>query len=361
MIEEIIFGILRNLSKVSLESLEREGDMVVLIIKFLIGLIALLVGANYLVEGATNLARKFNVSDLVIGLTIVAIGTSTPEMVVSYIGAFKGNSDIAVGNIIGSNICNILLVLGATIAIAPKMVIKGEAKIEQIIMLIVTFLLLIFAQDRLFNSQATNLISRIEGIILLLGFVIFFVFSFKNSTTKSLSHSNSDTVTTENSSSANARSTIKQKYQNNTLVSIVVIIISLGLLIWGGDYMVDNATLIAQAIGLSDAVIATTIVAIGTSAPELATSVIAAIKKNPGIALGNVVGSNIVNITLILGGSAVICPLTLSNIGWTNFAFLIGSAILTCLLTILLKNKPFTRVEGIIFLLCYIVYIFTIL
>ena len=209
-----------------------------LIVKFFIGLFALLVGANYLVEGATAIARRLKISDMIIGMTIVAIGTSTPEMVVSFIGAAKGNSDIAMGNIIGSNICNILLILGIAITIRPIILSKSNLRYDIPFVLLSSVIIIFLSKDTIVFNKEIDILSRLDGIILLALFVLFMLYSF----------------TFGSKGKQEQSEKIQENKSYSLLFSSVIIIASLLALIWGGDFMVDNATLIAKNLGISDIV-----------------------------------------------------------------------------------------------------------
>ena len=257
---------------------------------FIVGLILLVIGSNWLVDGASSLARRFNISDLVIGLTIVAFGTSSPELVVNLVASFNGNTDIAIGNVVGSNIFNILLILGISAMITP-VVVKSTTTWKEIpFSILAVFVMALMANDILLDGDPKSGISRIDGMVLLCFFLIFLAYTFALA-----KHKNHTPETNEKTISLRK--------------SIVFIILGLLGLFFGGKFLVDGAIDIARIFGLSEQVIGLTVVAAGTSMPELFTSVIAAIKKNSDIAIGNVVGSNIFNIFLILGLSASIRPI----------------------------------------------------
>lgn len=266
------------------------------IIFLIIGFLLLVKGADYFVYGASSIAKKLRIPSFVIGLTIVAFGTSAPELAVSLSAALKGSNDIAIGNVVGSNIFNTLVVLGASAAITPIAVEKGIIKKDYPLSIFVSILLGILSLDIfLFHAPAMTL-GRIDGIILLAVFAFFMYTTLKDG----FKHRSKSKETEGN--------------QNISLwKSIFICIIGLAGIIIGGDLSVDGAKEIARAFGLSEALIGLTIVAFGTSLPELVTSIIAAKKGESDIAVGNVIGSNIFNILLILGLSATILPMSVSN------------------------------------------------
>ncbi|MFA6704065.1 MAG: calcium/sodium antiporter [Bacteroidales bacterium] len=315
----------------------------------IIGLILVLVGANYLVDGATAVAKRFGISDMVIGMTIVGIGTSTPEMVVSFWGAAQGNADIAVGNIVGSNICNILLILGISALIYPLVLTRNNIIKDIPFVLLSTAALCAVALDKQISGAPENIISLGDGIVLLLFFAVFIVYSFLTA--------NKPEPEQDKIANQEVLPVRKNKKWKRTWLPILMIIGGLVTLIAGGDMFVNAATKVAKDIGVSDVIIAVTIVAIGTSVPELATSVIAATKKNTGLALGNVVGSNIFNVFLILGGSALITPLNLGNFGMINFMMLCVATLALFICAFTFRKRYIDRIEGVLFLLMYIAYI----
>ena len=318
------------------------------------GLALVLLGANYLVEGASSIAKRWGISDFVIGMTIVGIGTSTPEMVVSFLSAANGNADIAVGNVIGSNIFNILMILGITALILPLPLTKNNIK-KDIPFALLAVLALIFAgADMLLDKAPANIISRTDGLLLLSLFGVFMAYTIYSSQTAEASPALPD------SSSANSNTQMagdNQVKQRPVWISALMIIGGLAGLVYGGDLFVNSASALAKMLGVSDAVIAVTIMAGGTSLPELASCVVAALKKNTDLALGNVIGSNVSNIFLILGGSAVIHPLGMANIGNLDLGMLLLSSILLFIAAFTFKKRSLDRVEGAIFVLLYISFI----
>ena len=296
------------------------------------GLILILFGANYLVDGASSIAKKFGISEFVIGLTIVGIGTSTPEMVVSFLSAFQGNADLAVGNIVGSNIFNTMLILGVTALIAPLAITRDNLKKDIPINIGVTLLLIMLGMKATIFGVGEDGLSRIDGIILLALFAWYFWSSFKS----------------DSSSSAEEGEDIVER---KNWISILMIVGGLAALVIGGRVFVNSATSLAKLLGISDKFIAITIVAAGTSMPELATSVVAAFKGRGQLALGNVLGSNIFNILLILGGSALIHPLSFASMTTVDLGIVMLCTVLILMSAYMFKKKELDRVEGALFIL----------
>lgn len=306
---------------------------------FLIGGLALiLLGANGLTDGAAAIAKRFKISDLVIGLTIVAFGTSTPELVVSATAALGGSAEMAIGNVVGSNIFNVLAIIGVTALVMPIKVGQSTMSKEIPLMILCSIVLACMANDVFLDGGSTNVISRIDGLVLLGFFLIFLRYTFAIAR-----DGNPEDETTE----------IKEM---PIWKSVLFILGGLVGLIYGGQLFVDGASGIASSLGVSESIIGLTIVAGGTSLPELATSVTAALKKNAGIAVGNVVGSNLFNVFFILGCSATISPLPMGGINNVDMAVLIGSSILFWLVGWFFKKRTITRIEGALLVICYVAY-----
>ena len=305
------------------------------------GLVLILLGANYLTDGASSLAKRFKISDLVIGLTVVAFGTSAPELAVSLSSAIKGSADIAIGNVVGSNMFNTLMIVGCTAFFAPIIVTRNTLLKEIPLCILASVALLAISNDMLLDKQPLDIVSRTDGFLLLLFFIIFMVYTF------SIARQHGDEEAEE----------VKQI---PLWLSLIYIIGGLAALVFGGNIFVDGATGIARSLGVSESVIGLTLVAGGTSLPELATSVVAALKKNPEMAIGNVVGSNLFNIFLVLGASATITPLNL--IGITNFDLLslVIASVILWFFGVFYKKRTITRVEGTILVVCYIAYTATL-
>ena len=306
------------------------------------GLVLILLGANYLTDGASSLAKRFKISDLVIGLTVVAFGTSAPELAVSLSSAIKGSADIAIGNVVGSNMFNTLMIVGCTAFFAPIVVTRNTLLKEIPLCILASVALLAISNDMLLDKQPLDVVSRTDGFLLLLFFIIFMVYTF------SIARQHGDEEAEE----------VKQI---PLWLSLIYIIGGLAALVFGGNIFVDGATGIARSLGVSESVIGLTLVAGGTSLPELATSVVAALKKNPEMAIGNVVGSNLFNICLVLGASATITPLNL--IGITNFDLLslVIASVILWFFGVFYKKRTITRVEGTILVVCYIAYTATLI
>lgn len=302
----------------------------------ILGLVLILVGANGLTDGAASVAKRFKISNLVIGLTIVAFGTSAPEFTVSLISSINGNSEIAIGNVVGSNIFNTLMIIGATALVMPISVGKGTLTRELPLCILASVVLSVCAFDTLFASQTTNVLSRGDGIVMLCFFAIFLGYTF--------------------AIAKNGNDDEPSPKEMSVFKSTLYIVLGLVALVAGGRLFVDGASGIARMMGVSESVIGLTLVAGGTSLPELATSVVAAYKKNSGIAIGNVVGSNLFNIFGVLGVSATVAPLNLGGITMVDMAVLIASSILFWLVALAFKKRTITRLEGIALIICYIVY-----
>jgi len=311
------------------------------------GLILILLGANGLTDGAASVAKRFRIPPIVIGLTIVAFGTSAPELTVSVSSALKGSADIAIGNVVGSNIFNTLMIVGCTALFAPIVITRNTLRKEIPLCILSSIVLLICANDVFLDKASENILNRVDGLLLLCFFVIFMGYTFAIA---------SKPVTTEQQAE---HPVIEEETEIKSLPwwqSILYIIGGLAALIYGGQLFVDGATGIARNLGVSESIIGLTLVAGGTSLPELATSIVAALKKNPEIAIGNVIGSNLFNIFFVLGCSASITPLHLSGI--TNFDLftLVGSSILLWLFGLFFAKRTITRIEGAIMILCYVAY-----
>ncbi len=306
---------------------------------FILGFLFLIKGADMLVDGASVIARKLRVSDMVIGLTIVSFGTSMPELVVTLISNLNGNSDLAIGNILGSNIANTLLILGIAAIIYALPINKSTALSEIPFTLIATLLLGFLANAALFTSSKNLSISRIDGFILLFFFVLFMAYIFQLS-------------------SATRKTDTAKTVHAPLWKPILFIVVGLAGLYFGGKWIVEGAIFFSRSSGMSESFIGLTIVAVGTSLPELVTSAMAAYKKNAAIAVGNVVGSNIFNILWILGFSAAIKELPFDLISNTDIVMIIISSSLLLICVSLGKKKAIVRWQGILFVLIYIGYLY---
>lgn len=314
--------------------------MLLEILILIAGLALIVGGADALVEGSSRVARRAGISEFVIGLTIVGMGTSAPEMVVSFVGAIKGSSDIALGNVIGSNIFNTLLILGVTALIMPMAITRQNKRKDIPMNIIITVILLVLGLNSTIFGAGQNVLSRIDGLILITIFICYMIVSFKEGKTK-----NEGEESEEDSGK-----------ERSIAFSIGQIVLGLAALIFGGDIFVDSATEIAKMAGLSDKFIAITILAGGTSMPELATCIVAAAKKKGQLALGNILGSNIFNVLLILGGSAIIRPLSFANINFVDAGVLLFSALIVLLAAFFWKKDEIDRVDGGIMVGCFAAY-----
>jgi cation:H+ antiporter len=321
---------------------EQKNKLMLPILLLLAGFAALIYGANQMVNGASSLAKRMNISDIVIGLTIVAFGTSAPELVVNALAAINKNTALVLGNVIGSNVFNVLVILGITALIAPLNVKKSTTWIEIPLSLLAALAVWLVANDILLNRMDADAILRSDGILLLLFFAIFMGYNLAVAKKE------------QQEESLNLPSTSLPK-------SIFFTLFGLALLIVGGNLIVDNAVLIAQKIGLSERVIALTIVSVGTSLPELATSIVAVRKGNVDLAIGNVVGSNIFNSFLILGVSAIISPVQVTTNAQPDLLLNITAGLLLFIFVFMGKGRVISRIEGFIFLAIYTSYIFWLL
>lgn len=303
------------------------------ILLLLVGLGLVVLGADWLVNGASAIARRAGISEFVIGLTIVGFGTSCPELVVSLSGAIEGNSDISVGNVVGSNIFNVLFILGLTAMVFPVGMTDKNRRIDIPITLGVTILLVILG---ITGSMSGPVISRWEGVLMLLVFSVYFFYCFKSDSEDEFSETQQATL--------------------SITKSIALTLTGLAGLIFGGDLFVDSATALARQIGVSDKFIAVTILAGGTSLPELATSLVAAIKGKEQLALGNILGSNVFNAMLILGLSSVITPLSFASMTIVDIITLVLSAVLLLIWAYTGRKNRIDRREGAAMLLCYVAY-----
>jgi cation:H+ antiporter len=300
-----------------------------------VALSLIVVGAMLLTDGSVALARRMHIPEFIVGLTVVAVGTSMPEMAVSMISAVEGHGDMAIGNVVGSNIANTLLILGVCAIFSPILFTKSNVRRDVPLNLAVSLLLLLVA----FTSAAIN---RIEGIILLVAYVAMILYSVRNDR-KAMEEVENDGL------------------KDMSAWRIVVwVIAGLAGLIYGGDLFVDSATNIAKAWGVSEAVIAISLVAVGTSLPELAASLASIFKGSPSIALGNIIGSNIANILLILGACSTVTPLAMNGISMTDIYVVVATAVMLLLSALFIGDKRITRIEGLLFLIVYIVYIYTL-
>ena len=305
------------------------------VVLIIIGFVLLIVGADVLVDGSSGIAKKFHIPEIIIGLTIVSIGTSMPELFVSITSALDGYSDMAIGNIIGSNLCNLLLILGLSATIKP-VVFQKETRLYEIPMcLLVTIVLMYFC-----NSQSG--ISRLEAVILLVLFCAFIGYTIY----MGRKESKKEIVEIQT-----------EEKKNSILKNIVFVLLGIFSLKFGGDLVVDNAVNVARYFNWSEKLISLTILAVGTSLPELVTSVTAAVKGNSDIAIGNIIGSNIFNILLIIGVSAFITPITYNFSYNFDFSVLIASSIILAIFPFIPPKDKMSRFNGIVYLFIYVAYL----
>ena len=308
-------------------------------ILLIIGLALLTFCADLLTRGCVGMAARFRVPEFIIGLTVMAVGTSMPELTVSMISALKGSSSMAIGNVTGSNIFNTLVILGICAMVQPVVISKENVRRDIPICIGVSLLLWIATADRLFGISEVNTINRVEGIILFALYIATIIYSIRSG---------------RKDSDAQVESNEPQMGWGKIIIFIVI---GLAGLIYGGNMCLESATAIARAWGVSESIIAITIVAAGTSLPELASSLSAIISKKPSLALGNIIGSNVANILLILGASASIKPLTMGTITQLDLGMVVGSAVILLLSALVMGKRRITRVEGALFFAAYVAYV----
>ena len=306
-------------------------------ILFAIGFVFLIKGADLLVDGSSSLAHRIGVSDLIIGLTIVSLGTSAPELLVNIMASINGAADVGIGNILGSNIANIFLILGISALIYPLLIQKSTTWKEVPLNFLSGLILLALTNDIFLDGTTGNILSRTDGIILMSFFLIFLYYTIS----LARSEKNGD----------------HKVPKHSVLKSVIMVIVGIVGLAYGGQWVVDGATTIAKNFGVSEALIGLTIVAVGTSLPELATSAVAAYKHNTDIAIGNVVGSNIFNIFWVLGLSAVIKPLPFKADINTDIMVYILATLMLFIFAFTGKKNHVDRTNGAIFIACYIAYV----
>lgn len=310
-------------------------------IMIVIGFVLLVLGAELLVRGSSNIASKFHIPEMLIGLTIVALGTSAPELIITVTSAFSGNTDLIIGNAIGSNLCNLLFILGLMAIIRP-IFIDEDAKKIHIPIAFLSVLVILFIEISHISSNP-SFIGRVDGIILVILFLAYFTYPI---------FSEIKDIRKAYKENMNEESTKNIKI----FVQIIFIIIGIVLLKFGGDFVVDYSTEIAQALGISERVIGLTIVAIGTAMPELITSIIAVIRKDTDLAVGNLVGSCVLNLLLILGVGAIITPLEFSNEFTQNLILLAISTLILWIFNFIGKKNTITRFKGFILLIIFTFY-----
>ena len=300
-----------------------------------VGMVLLIKGADFFVDGSSNIAKAMRIPTVIIGLTLVSMGTSAPELAVSISAAIKGSNDISLGNVVGSNTFNTFLILGISAVLIPLIVDDGMKKFDIPIMLGIYALLLVFGF--LITPGKLDLIESISLLVLFVGYMVSLFLRVKNDKSNKEDEQEQETYT-----------------KKKIIISVVLAVVGLAAIIWGSDLVVDNASKLAKRFGMSEAMVGLTIVAIGTSLPELVTSVVAAIKKENDIAVGNVIGSNIFNALLILGATSTILPLNLSDNSLIDLIVLFASGLFVFIISRFSKNIK--RWQGVLFVLIYIVY-----
>lgn len=307
------------------------------ILLLLVGLGLILAGAHFLTDGAAALAQRFRVPEFIVGLTVVAIGTSTPELVVSVLSSIARNSDVAVGNVVGSNLFNVFVILGVCALIRPLAFSRDNIRRDIPFGFVASLLLFLFASDKLLHLGSVDRIDRADGIVMLVLYAGLLVYTIRTA----------------------GRTPVQPAARPAKAWWLMLGMIAVGLagLIWGGELFLHHATVIARKLGVSESVIAITLVAGGTSLPELASSVVSVLKGKADMALGNVLGSNVANILLILGVSATIRPLTMNGITTLDVSMVVLSSLLLFLTAFTFRRRAVDRWEGAIFLAIYVAYI----
>jgi cation:H+ antiporter len=311
---------------------------------FLLGGLALILwGANALTDGAASIAKRFRLSDLVIGLTVIAFGTSAPELAISVLASLEGSPELSIGNVVGSNLFNLLMIVGCTALVAPIHVDRGLMSKEIPLLVLSSVVLLICANEVALDGASMNEVSRTDGLLLLCFFLIFMRYTFSIA---------------RNGTGVDSGTSIKQM---SLPKAIAWVILGLAALIAGGEGFVDGASGLARAWGVSESVIGLTLVAGGTSLPELATSLVAARKGRSDMAIGNVIGSNLFNIFLVLGCSATVTPLPVGGVNNFDFLTLVFASVLLWIVSRFYRQQTITRVEGLFLTACYVGYILILL
>jgi len=323
------------------------------ILLLIVGFVFIIKGADYLIDGSVSLSRKIGIPEIVIGLTIVAFGTSAPEFIVNIFASIGHHSEVVIGNILGSNLFNLIAILGISAIISPIVVNKNTLKKEIPFYILITFVFFIFANDLIFENSK-NYLSLGEGIVLLIFFLMFFVYISSISKKVPKIDTDSSLVNSDNSVNDSEIAAVK----NSSILKIVsLIIIGFAGLFIGGKMVVDSAINIARVFNVSEKLIALTIVSVGTSLPELFTNIVASLKKRHDLAIGNIIGSNIFNVLLIIGVSIIISPIEYDNVFNTDFYVLMAASLFLFFSFLLSKKRTFGRVGGVIYVMTYISYL----
>ena len=307
------------------------------VIYIIIGLALVLVGAHILTEGAAAVAEKFRISEFVIGLTIVAVGTSMPEFVVSSAAAVQGSSDMAIGNVVGSNIFNVFLILGLCAVVSPLPFTRNNIRFDIPLAFLASVMFFVAALDVMFGLGEVNCIGRVEGVVMFLCYIAVVIWSIR--------------------SSKQDEQEVAAEPRMKMWIALLAIVGGLAALVIGSRLFVDGASAVARALGVSDALIAITLVACGTSLPELASSLVSVAKGQKGMALGNVLGSNLFNILFILGGCSMITPLTLGDIDIVDISMVVLSAVIPFIFAFTFKGRQLDRKEGVAMVAIYVGYV----
>lgn len=314
-------------------------------VTLILAFVLIIVGAMLLTDGSVAVAERFKVPEFIVGLTIVAVGTSMPELTVSFMSALAGKGDMAIGNVVGSNAFNTLFILGVCAIFSPLTFTKSNIRRDIPICILATLALLVVT---LFNED----INRLEGCILLLGYIVMVVLMIRAEKRAMKLNPQAQPETTSDTSTKKPMPIWRIP---------IWIIAGLAGLIWGGDLFVESASAIARSWGVSEAVIAITLVAGGTSMPELASSLVSVLKGNTSLAMGNVLGSNIANILLILGACSTVTPLTMGDVAMTDIYIVVASTFVLMLSALVIGRDKLTRIEGLLFVACYAAYIYTLI
>lgn len=307
------------------------------VIYIIIGLALVLVGAHILTEGAAAVAEKFRISEFVIGLTIVAVGTSMPEFVVSSAAVVQGSSDMAIGNVVGSNVFNVFLILGLCAVVSPLPFTRNNIRFDIPLAFLASVMFFVAALDVMFGLGEVNRIGRVEGVVMFLCYIAVVIWSIR--------------------SSKQDEQEVAAEPRMKMWIALLAIVGGLAALVIGSRLFVDGASAVARALGVSDALIAITLVACGTSLPELASSLVSVAKGQKGMALGNVLGSNLFNILFILGGCSMITPLTLGDIDIVDISMVVLSAVIPFIFAFTFKGRQLDRKEGVAMVAIYIGYV----
>lgn len=311
------------------------------LISLIVGIVLILFGADKLTDGATGLARRFNVTELVIGLTVVAFGTSLPEFVTSFMSTLKGSSDISIGNIVGSNIFNVLMIVGCSAWLAPITISKSTLMKDVPFAILASLVLIVVSMDNVFDPGTPDMLSRTDGLVLLGYFSVFMAYTYFISRNKE------------------AGEEMQKQAEHITPMPywkiLLFIVVGLAGLVFGGNLFVDGASDIALAMGVSETIVGLTLVAAGTSLPELATSMVAARKGSSAIAIGNVIGSNIFNIFFVMGFCATVSPMKVGNISYLDLSMMLISMLLLWFFSF--TRRTVERWEGITMVFVYVVYL----